>query len=215
MYLVPNHSKFGYYGTVFQNDWKCQGLDYTAKNVPITYHWLSFPMHLHNELLQCMNDLTTLTDIMKLYKLWDIFYIRRKMKLKSNIYIMAAGSSSPRRQNLLHSAKSTESTEPPAGCYGAIFPHHLLKSLHAARIDQLSNSNEPATIFVVSILESMVWRMHIMLTNLWSECMLHRKNLPKWPLFSLLYTWCTHCKHVTNARCQVMNRPLIFSVKVP
>ena len=35
-------------------------------------------------------------------------------------------------------------------------PHHLLKSLHAARIDQLSDSNEPATIFVVSILESMV-----------------------------------------------------------
>ena len=80
-------------------------------------------MHLHNELLQCTNDLTTLTDVMKLRKLWDIFYIRRKMKFKSNIYIevplkMAAGSSSPRRQNLLHSAKSTESTEPPAGWYG-------------------------------------------------------------------------------------------------
>ena len=78
-------------------------------------------MHLHNELLQCTNDLTTLTDIMKLCKLWDIFYIRRKMKFKSNIYIkvplkMVAGSSSPRRQNLLHGAKSTESTEPPAGC---------------------------------------------------------------------------------------------------
>ena len=121
MYLVPNHSKFGYYGTVFENDWKCQGLDYTAKNVPITYHWLSFPMHLHNELLQCTNDLTTLTDIMKLRKLWDIFYIHPKMKFKSHIYIevplkMAAGSSSPRRQNLLHGAKSTESTEPPAGC---------------------------------------------------------------------------------------------------
>ena len=79
-------------------------------------------MHLHNELLQCMNDLTTLTDIMKLCKLWDIFYICRKMKFKSNIYIevplkMVAGSSSPRRQNLLHGAKSTESTEPPAGCF--------------------------------------------------------------------------------------------------
>ena len=78
-------------------------------------------MHLHNKLLQCTNDLTTLTNIMKLRKLWDIFYIRRKMKFKSNIYIevplkMAARSSSPRRQNLLHSAKSTESTEPPAGC---------------------------------------------------------------------------------------------------
>ena len=120
MYLVPNHSKFVYYGAVFENDWKCQGLDYTAKNVPITYHWLSFPMHLHNKLLQCTNDLTTLTNITKLHKLWDIFYIRCKMKFKSNIYIevplkMAAGSSSPRRQNLLHGAKSTESTEPPAG----------------------------------------------------------------------------------------------------
>ena len=125
MYLVPNHSKFGYYGAVFQNDCKCQGLDYKAKNVPITYRWLSFPMHLHNELLQCTNDLTTLTNIMKLHKLWDIFYIRCKMKFKSNIYIevplkMAARSSSPRRQNLLHGAKSTESTEPPAG-WGIIF----------------------------------------------------------------------------------------------
>ena len=80
-------------------------------------------MHLHNELLQCTNDLTTLTDIMRLRKLWDIFYICRKMKFKSNIYIevplkMAARSSSPRGQNLLHGAKSTESTEPPAGCIG-------------------------------------------------------------------------------------------------
>ena len=78
-------------------------------------------MHLHNKLLQCTNDLTTLTDIMKLHKLWDIFYIHCKMKFKSHIYIevplkMAARSTSPRRQNLLHGAKSTESTEPPAGC---------------------------------------------------------------------------------------------------
>ena len=77
-------------------------------------------MHLHNELLLCKNDLTTLTDIMNLRKFWDIFYIHHKMKLKSNIYIavplkMAAGSTSSRRQNLLHGAKSTESTEPPVG----------------------------------------------------------------------------------------------------
>ena len=57
---------------------------------------------------------------MNLHKFWDIFYIRRKMKLKSNIYIavplkMAARSTSSRRQNLLHGAKSTESTEPLAG----------------------------------------------------------------------------------------------------
>ena len=78
-------------------------------------------MHLHNKLLQCTNDLTTLTNIRKLRKLWDIFYIHGKMKFKSNIYIkvhlkMVVGSSSPRKQNLLHGAKSTESTEPPAGC---------------------------------------------------------------------------------------------------
>ena len=50
-----------------------------------------------------------------------LLYSPYKMKFKSNIYIevplkMAAGSSSPRRQNLLHGAKSTESTEPLAGC---------------------------------------------------------------------------------------------------
>ena len=89
-------------------------------------------MHLHNELLQCTNDLTTLTDIMKLRKLWDIFYICCKMKFKSNIYIevplkMAAGSSSPRRQNLLHGAKSTESTEPLAGMNSQFQYQHLSK----------------------------------------------------------------------------------------
>ena len=78
-------------------------------------------MHLHYEILLCRNDLTTLTDIMNLHNLWDIFYICHKIKLKSNIYIavplqMAAGSTSSRRQNLLHGAKLTESTEPLAGC---------------------------------------------------------------------------------------------------
>ena len=32
------------------------------------------------------------------------------------------------------------------------------------------------------------------------------QNFP--PSDPMLSTWCAHCKHVENARCQVMNRPL-------
>ena len=120
MYFVHIHFKFCDSATIFLNHLKCHAVDYYAKKVTITYHSLSLPIHLHYNILLCRNNLRTLTDIMNLRKLCDIFYNQRKITLKSNIYIavslqMAAGSNSSGRQNLLHSAKSTESTEAPAG----------------------------------------------------------------------------------------------------
>ena len=121
MYSICIHFNFNFYRRIFLNHLKCHPVDYNTKTVPITYRSLSFNMHVYYKLLLFRNDLATLTDMMKFCNVVDIVSVCRKMKFQSHIYNhvhlkMVAGSTSSWRQKLLHDAKSTESTEPPAGC---------------------------------------------------------------------------------------------------